>query len=374
MDESLKNTIDEANRLLSERKYDEIITLVQPLLIRETGGQAQRVYGMALLGLGRHQEAIPILMSAAQVLPADVTVAFAYGNAMNQVGQIEGARASFERALGIDANHPGAKMGLANTSKALADRDEEKEPMKAIEWLYAVWQREPANAELANRILDIYIRNGWSDSARQFADLLPPQLKNSQPVLEKLKTLPAAAPPIDPANVRPPSGTPTPGPVMEACPFCKQQMMVGVHTCPHCKMIIRAKAMPGANFKPEWQEVVLNILCWIGILIGTFQIIMVFVRQEHATGPGGFQLVVSFAMIASNLLVLQRSDFWMTISKWLNVLNALQSLGCACMASMAVGSMYGHMRELAIIALFQQFVSGLYSAFMVYLLNHEGAD
>ena len=161
---------------------------------------------------------------------------------------------------------------------------------------------------------------------------------------------------------------------MEACPFCKQQMMVGVHTCPHCKMIIRAKAMPGADYKPEWQEVVLNILCWIGILIGAFQMIIVFVRHEHATPSGGFQLVVGFAMIVSNLLVLQRSDLWMTISKWLNVLNALQSFGCACMATMAVGSMYGHMRELAIIALIQQFISGLYSAFMVYLLNYEGAD
>ncbi len=374
MDDSLKSSINEANQLLGERKYEEIISLVQPLLIRETGGQAQRVYGMALLGLGRPAEAIPILMSAARVLPNDVTVAFAYGNAMNQVGQVEGARASFERALGIDANHPGAKMGFANASKALADRDEEKDPMKAIEWLYAVWQREPANAELANRILDIYIRNGWADSARQFAGLLPPQLKNSQPVLEKMKNLPAAAPPIDPGNIRPVTGNPAAGPVMEACPFCKQQMMVGVHTCPHCKMIIRAKAMPGADYKPEWQEVVLNILCWIGILIGAFQMIIVFVRQEHATPSGGFQLVVGFAMIVSNLLVLQRSDLWMTISKWLNVLNALQSFGCACMATMAVGSMYGHMRELAIIALIQQFISGLYSAFMVYLLNYEGAD
>lgn len=372
MDESLKNTIDEANRLLSERKYDEIITLVQPLLIRETGGQAQRVYGMALLGLGRHQEAIPILMSAAQMLPADVTVAFAYGNAMNQVGQIEGARASFERALGIDANHPGAKMGLANTSKALADRDEEKEPMKAIEWLYAVWQREPANAELANRILDIYIRNGWSDSARQFAGLLPPQLKNSQPVLEKLKTLPAAAPPIDPANVRPPSGTPTPGPVMEACPFCKQQMMVGVHTCPHCKMVIRAQMMPGANYKPEWQEVTLNILCWIGMILGGLQALSIFIMGAQSTPVGALGLVLSVVQIFANLFILQRNDFWMHISKWLYTLSAIRCLLCSLSNMGTMGNAYGKEKEAAILGLVILFAMGIYSAFMAYLLNHEG--
>lgn len=378
MDQAPQSQIDEANQLLTERKYDEVTSLVQPLLIRETGGQAQRVYGMALLGQGKYQEAVHLLMTAAQLLPDDVTVAFAYGSAMNQNGQTEGARASFARALTINGDHPGAKIGFLNTSKALADKVEATDPMKAIEWLYDVWQRDPGNAELAHRILDIYVKNGWSDSAHQFGALLPPALKNSEAMRAKLKALPSAAPPVNPANIPATGGTMAMGvsqaPVFEACPFCKQQIMLGVHTCPHCKMIIRAKAMPGADYKPEWQEVVLNILCWIGMLIGAVQMLFAFIEKTYNTPSGGFAIIIGLAMILSNMLVLQRNDFWMTISKWLNVLNAIQSLGCACMAMTGVGSTTGEMRQIAIFLLVQQVVSGGYSAFMVYLLNYEGAD
>lgn len=372
MDEALQSQIDEANRLLGERKYDEIIPLVQPLLIRDTGGQAQRVFGMALLGQAKYQEAVHILMTAAKLLPNDVTIAFAYGNAMNLNGQTEGGRASFERALGIDANHPGAKMGFLNTSKALADRDEAAEPMKAIEWLYGAWQRDMGNAELGNRILDIYIKNGWADGARQFADMLPPQIKNSAPVLAKMKELPAAAPPISPDNLQRTTIPAVNAPVMETCPFCKQQIMAGIHTCPHCKMIIRAKSMPGADYKPEWQEVALNIICWIGLVFGAIQMILIFMAGAQATPGGGFLLVLAFVQIFANLFILQRNDFWMNIAKWLYVMSTLRCILCSLQSMTQASASYGRSKELAMIDLIVTMIVGAYSAFMVYLLNHQG--
>lgn len=378
MDQALQSQIDEANQLLTERKYDEVTSLVQPLLIRETGGQAQRVYGMALLGLGKYQEAVHLLMTAAQLLPDDVTVAFAYGSAMNQNGQTEGARASFARALTINADHPGAKVGFLNTSKALADKVEATEPMKAIEWLYDVWQRDPGNAELAHRILDIYVKNGWSDSAHQFGALLPPALKNSEAMRAKLKALPSAAPPVNPANIPAPGGTMAMGasqaPVFEACPFCKQQIMLGVHTCPHCKMIIRAKAMPGADYKPDWQEIVLNILCWIGLLLNAFQVIQVFIAREHATPGGGFTIAMGLVSGIANVFILQRNDFWMSIAKWLYLMGCIRSGFCACTSMGLIGSTAGDMKNAAMVLFVFLIIQGAYCGFMVYLLNHEGAD
>lgn len=373
VDETLQSIIDQANQLLADRKYDEIIPLVQPILVRETGGQAQRVYGMALVGQGKFQESIHILMTAAQMLPDDVTVAFAYGTAQNQIGQTEAARASFDRALGLNAGHPGAKLGYINTSKSLADRDEPTEPMRAIEWLYAAWQRDVSNAELADRILGIYIRNGWADSARQFANLLPAPIKNSDHFRSLIKDLPAEAPPLAaPAQVAAPAVQTRP--TFEACPFCKQQVMMGVHTCPHCKMIIRAKSMPGADYKPEWQEVVLNILCWIGMIMGSITMLAVFLTGTQATPGGGFVLVIGFVQIFANLLVLQRQDFVMSIAKWLYVMSTIRCILCSCIDLGNVQSTFGKTKELMMFQLIITAAMGIYSAFMVYLLNYEGAD
>jgi len=371
MDEALQSQIDEANKLLGERKYDDIIPLVQSLLIRETAGQAQRVYGMALLGQGKYQEAVHILMTAAQILPNDVTVAFAYGNAMNLNGQAEGARASFERALGIDANHPGARMGYVNSSKTLADRDEPTDPMKAIEWLYGVWQRDMGNVELSHRILDIYLKNSWTDSARQFSDLFPPQLKNSEAVLAKIKNLPSAAPPVSQDNLQ--RVTPAANvPVLESCPFCMQQIMAGVHTCPHCKMIIRSKAMPGADYKPEWQELTLNILSWIGMVLAALQFILVFVAGGQSTPFGALGLVISFVQFFANFFIWQRNDFVMHIAKWLYVLLTVRSVLCSFQGMAMASDTYGRQRSALMFELVILMIMGAYSAFMVYLLNHEG--
>jgi tetratricopeptide (TPR) repeat protein len=374
VDSALHAQIEEANKLLSERKYDEVAQLVQPLLMRDTGGQAQRVFGMAQLGLGKYQEAVHILMTAGQMLPKDATVAFAYGNAMNLNGQSEGARASFERALNIDPTHPGAQLGYLNTSKSLADRDEPTDPMKAIEWLYGVWQRDVTNSEVANRILDIYLKNGWNDSARQFVDLFPPKLKNSEAVVAKMKTLPADAPPVNPDNIRP-TATQTPSVVqnLEACPFCKQQIMVGVFQCPHCKMSIRAQVnMPGGNYKPEWQEVVLNIFCYIGIALGGFDVIMTFVNGTYNKTAGAYSLAIGFLYVASNIMIIQRNDTWMAVTKILHIINVMYCTLCACMSFGLIGSAYGATKQAMIMAFILVLVQGAYSTLMAYLLNYEG--
>lgn len=373
MDGELQSQLDEANRLLGERKYEEVVAIVQSLLLRDTGGQAQRLFGMAQLGLGKYQEAVHVLMSAAQILPNDATVAFAYGTAMNLNGQAEGGRASFERALSIDPSHPGARMGFLNTSKVLAERDLPTDPMKAIEWLYGVWQFDPTNVEVANQILDIYLNNGWNEGAREFVNLLPAKLKNSEAIIGKMKNLPAEAPPVNPANVKPANAQPSVVTNLETCPFCKQSVMVGVFQCPHCKMSIRAQRdMPGGNYKPSWQEVSLNIFSWIGIVLGAFIVIMVFVAKSQATTAGSFALAIGAAIIVSNYLILIRNDLWMTVSKILYIINAMRCATCGCLMFGQISSLYGQTKQAMIFEVVITVVMGIYSAFMAYLLHFEG--
>ncbi len=373
MDPELQSQLDEANALLSQRKYDEVAQFVQPLLIRDTGGQAQRLFGMSQLGLGKFQEAVHILMSAAQLMPNDPTVAFALGNAMSQNGQTEGARASFERALGLNPSHPGAQLGYLNSSKTLADQAEAKNPMKAIEWLYGPWQMDTTNIELGQRILDIYIKNGWNDSARQFVDLMPARIKNSDTVVAKLKALPFDAPPIDMSNIPGVTTTGGPAPTFEACPFCKQQIMSGLFQCPHCKMSIRAQRnMPGGNYKPEWQEVTLNITCWIGIALGAFMFLSVFLLHAQATTAGSFSLLVGGVIVVSNILILNRNDTWMAVSKILYIISAMRSVTCGCLSFSSMGKVYGETRQAMMIEFIILMIVGAYSGLMAYLLNHEG--
>ena len=373
MDAELQSQIDEANKLLGERKYAEVVNIVQSLLIRDSEGQAQRVFGMAQLGLGKYQEAVHVLMTAAQLLPKDATVAFAYGTAMNLNGQAEGGRASFERALSIDPTHPGATMGFLNTSKVLADRDEPSDPMKAIEWLYSVWQHDPTNVEVANRILDIYLRNGWSEGAHEFVNLLPARLKNSEAVISKMKALPAEAPPVNPANVRPASAQPSVVQNLETCPFCKQQVMAGLFTCPHCKMTIRSQLdMPGGNYKASWQEVALNIFCWIGLVLSAYQIIMIFVTKTQGTRDGALPLIFNSSSAIMCVFILQRNDFWMSIAKWLYIIGVMFFAFCGCLLFGAVGSSYGDTKQAAIFAFVIATVQGIYCGLMAYLLHYEG--
>ncbi|MEI8283278.1 MAG: hypothetical protein WCG75_12795, partial [Armatimonadota bacterium] len=365
--------LDEANALLAQRKYDDVSQLVQPLLIRDTGGQAQRLFGMSQLGLGKFQDAVHILMSAAQLMPDDPTVAFALGNAMNQNGQTEGARASFERALGLNPNHPGAKLGYLNCSKSLADEAEAKDPMKAIEWLYGPWQMDTTNMELGHRILDIYIKNGWNDSARQFVDLMPARIKNSDTVVAKLKALPFDAPPIDMSNIPGVTTTGGPAPIFEACMFCKQQIMSGLFQCPHCKMTLRAQRnMPGGNYKPEWQEVTLNITCWIGIALGAFIFLSVFMLHAQATTGGSFSLAIAGAIVIANILILNRNDTFMAVFKILYIISAMRSVTCGCLSFSSIGRTYGETHQALVIEFIILMIVGAYSGLMAYLLNYEG--
>jgi hypothetical protein len=387
VNETLRQTLDVAIDLLKQKKYQEVIDTIRPILIQETGGEGQKLYGMALLGLGQHFDAVQPLMAASQMLPNDVTVAFAYGSALTQQGNLEGARAAYERALGIDETHPGSKMGYNNASKALADRDLAASPMKAIEWLYGPWQREPGNPQWAGPIIDIYLANGWNDQAHQFAGMLPQELQNAPSLKEKLKNAPAGPPvvaqapagtgPLATATVAAAENAPRGGAVsaLEQCPFCHQQIMAGIHTCPFCKMVIRSKNMPGQDYKPDWQEVTLNILCWIGILLNVTTLIMAFVNGTYNQPSGGYSIITSTVALGANALILQRNDMAMSIGKILYTIRFLSSAFCFCSGFMgAMSSEKGGFQAVIIVGTIIAGVDAIYSAFMVYLLNHEGAD
>ena len=110
MDEGLQHSVDGVNQLISEIRCPKVVELIQPVLVHNSGWKFQRLFGMAQLGFSQYEEAALMSMTASQLLPNDATIAFAYGNALKPNGQTEGGRPSFERALGIDPNHPGAKM------------------------------------------------------------------------------------------------------------------------------------------------------------------------------------------------------------------------------------------------------------------------
>jgi hypothetical protein len=384
VNEALTQILEHSEELLKQRKYQEAIDEVRPILIQDTGGLGQKIYGMALLGLGQHFDAVQPLMVASQTLPNDVTIAFAYGTALTQEGNPEGARAAFERGLGIDANHPGCKQGYANASKALADRDSVSNPMKAVEWLYGPWQKDPGNPQWAGPIIDLYISNGWNEQAHQFAAMLPEALQNSPTLKKKLGAAPIAPPVAEEQHQTPLSvataaaaGGPRGGAVgtFEACPFCKQQIMVGVHTCPHCKMIIRSKAMPGQDYKASWQEVTLNILCWIGILLAAFDMINAFVTKTYNQPAGGYSVITSVISIGANILILQRNDFAMSIGKWLYVIRAIGSGCCLATSISGTSALSGsEAQKLGILMTLFLVLYFTYCVMMVYLLNYEGAE
>ena len=138
-------------------------------------------------------------------------------------------------------------------------------------------------------------------------------------------------------------------------------------------MTIRAAVnMPGGNYKPEWQEVSLNIFCWIGMVLGAFVILSVFLTHTQAERAGSFMLFVGAAILLSNLLILQRNDTWMTVTKILHIMNVMRCATCGCLTFGQIGQSYGQTRQVMIFEFVITIVLGIYSAFMAYLLHYEG--
>jgi hypothetical protein len=138
-------------------------------------------------------------------------------------------------------------------------------------------------------------------------------------------------------------------------------------------MTIRSQRnMVGGNYKPSWQEVSLNIFCWIGLAISAFQIIMVFVNKTQATGPGASGIAFNAAGALMNVFILQRNDFWMSIAKWLYIIGVMFFAFCGCILFGAIGTTYGQTKQGAILAFVLATVQGIYCGFMAYLLHFEG--
>ena len=60
----------------------------------------------------RGDDALAVLKQSKTLFPQSADVAAALGGAMVQAGDVAGGKAELERALSIDPNNMGAKMGL----------------------------------------------------------------------------------------------------------------------------------------------------------------------------------------------------------------------------------------------------------------------
>jgi tetratricopeptide (TPR) repeat protein len=381
---TLEGIVGEAQNLLDQRQYQAAIDKIRPILIQDTEGHGEKVYGMSLLGIGNAHEAVQPLLVASKVLTKDDSVFFAYGSALHQIGNFEGALAAFEAAFTLNSAHQSAKQMFLKISKEHAANLKPVNPLASIEILYKAWQAEPASPDLSMAVLDGYIENGWNNEAHQFAAMLPEAFQKSPTLKAKLKAAPVTvvSPPVATGDPNRPSmytnsvsHLQNQVSTFEECPFCKQQIMVGVHTCPYCKMIIRQKAMPGMDYKPEWQEVTLNILCWIGIIINGIDIAIIFIQRQHQSPLGALGLVFSSIAIGANFLILARNDFAMSIGKWVYLMRTIRgTLGLCLSFSLVSMAEKASEKNAAYLIIFLSFINVVYSGFMVYLLNYEGAD
>lgn len=384
MNSTLEGIVGEAQNLLDQRQYQAAIDKIRPILIQDTEGHGEKVYGMSLLGIGNAHEAVQPLLVASKVLTKDDSVFFAYGSALHQIGNFEGALAALEAAFTLNSAHQSAKQMFLKISKEHAAKLKPVNPLASIEILYKAWQAEPTSPDLSMAVLDGYIENGWNNEAHQFAAMLPEAFQKSPTLKAKLKAAPVTvvASPVATGDPNRPSmytnsvsHLQNQVSTFEECPFCKQQIMVGVHTCPYCKMIIRKDVMPGSGYKAEWQEITLNVLCWIGIVISGIQCIVVFATKTMSTGPGGYTLATNSVGIFFNIMILQRNDFIMSISKWLYIMQTIVNLLCVFASFGFAGAVTtSSQRGVAAFTVILSILMFLYSGFMVYLLNYEGAD
>ena len=350
------DTIGEANlqQLLQAKEYASLVEATQGWA-SDSSGVSAKYQGLGMLGMGNHQAAVGPLQMAAQLFPQDQVVLFACGRALMLDGRLEEAKAGFDGLIALNPTHPGALQAIQQLCVTLANRDEAGDPMAAVTWLYRAWELKRDDLALSARILEIYVRNGWSQGALDFVAMLSPGVQN-QPKIRQLRQ-----------QIQQPVAAPAPSaPAFEVCPFCKQQVIIGATTCPHCKMQIRASAFSGGSYKPEWQGVALNVICVLIILLNVVTMIMVMSDVKTVSkGPG---LGTGSLGVGWNLLILFRVEWAMSIAKvWYIVMAMLNG----CCGAMALGMM-GSADGAPILAVIILFSCGL-NAFMAYLVSYEDA-
>ncbi len=115
--------LQQARDFLAAKDYPALVAATSDWK-NEATGEGAKLHALGLLGAGRAQEALLVFPTAARQLPNDGVVAFAYGQANLQIGQLEGAKECFEQLLRLVPSHPSVKKSIEEVCLKLATRDE----------------------------------------------------------------------------------------------------------------------------------------------------------------------------------------------------------------------------------------------------------
>ncbi len=340
--------------LLQEKDYAALVTATEGWQQEPSGIQA-KFHALGLLGSGDHHASLAPFQFATQKLAQDQVVHFAHANALAKNNQLEQAKAAYETVLTLNPNHPAAPQAIQLLCATLAERDEPNDPMAAVTWLYRAWELKREDPNLAAKVLDVYVKNGWAPGANDFVAMLDPNLQNHPKIRQLRQKLPKpqAAPkaPLDPTY--------------ENCPFCHQQVIFGATTCPHCKLQIRASAFNGKSGGQDWQTTALTVLCIIMILLNVTNLILVFASGQ--TSSKGAVLGQTSLSLLFNVLILFRVDWVMAIARVWYILSACLTGCCGAFSLSLVG--FGR-AELLLVPIILLAGCGL-NAFLAYLVGYE---
>jgi len=98
-----------ATRILAQPETrDGLVALYEQAMAKNPGDWLlQRNAGMALVGLGLPERALPLLLRASAIIPDDADTLFALATAQRQLGQAEAAEKTFATLRALEPRYPG---------------------------------------------------------------------------------------------------------------------------------------------------------------------------------------------------------------------------------------------------------------------------
>ena len=98
-----------ATRILAQPETrDGLVALYEQAMAKNPGDWLlQRNAGMALVGLGLPERALPLLLRASAIIPDDADTLFALATAQRQLGQAEAAEKTFATVRALEPRYPG---------------------------------------------------------------------------------------------------------------------------------------------------------------------------------------------------------------------------------------------------------------------------
>ncbi len=145
---------------LAARDYPRALRAFDRLLVRRPDDPALLLgKGMALAGLGRHEDALPLFQSAAERRPGDASALFNLGVTLARLGETDAAMATFENLLEL---HPRHLRGRFNLATLLQARGDNRGALR--HWCHLTDSPPPASQTTADAgaLLHAHLAAAWS--------------------------------------------------------------------------------------------------------------------------------------------------------------------------------------------------------------------